>query len=336
MKKLLIIFLSFLIFSSSFSGVNVKAQTNNSGENSFQVLTFQDVVTKFSDKIYLKAEDDGKTQRVTRREFDNLKELVREKFKNSSEEKTLFNKEPVNPNGFLESNSQKYSQVKADVGVKNTGANYLEVARDIVLNPSNRTITLSLTISDMIGEPPVIVVAGSNLYNSKEPYGAFYQVFDTYVEWTGLEIFVGQTYSKSYTVSETNYWMVSTTAVSGWLGSVPKSHTLRDGPFLTNSIAAPYPIILNKHNGKYMPHPARADYAWLPPEDRVPRDAEPYRANYIKQYIDTYGDPKWDWSLLDIHHVRPLEYGGNHDFNNLFALPREMHQREVTPWWTNY
>jgi hypothetical protein len=100
MKKLLIIFLSFLIFSSSFSGVNVKAQTNNSGENSFQVLTFQDVVTKFSDKIYLKAEDDGKTQRVTRREFDNLKELVREKFKNSRKKKLYLIKNLLTPMGF--------------------------------------------------------------------------------------------------------------------------------------------------------------------------------------------------------------------------------------------
>ncbi|SFC66722.1 hypothetical protein SAMN05443252_105164 [Bacillus sp. OV322] len=40
----------------------------------------------------------------------------------------------------------------------------------------------------------------------------------------------------------------------------------------------------------------------IPPMTNVERGA------YIKQYIDTYGDPLRDWSLYDIHHIQPREY----------------------------
>lgn len=55
------------------------------------------------------------------------------------------------------------------------------------------------------------------------------------------------------------------------------------------------------------------------------------RNKYIKWYIGKYRDPKWDWSGLDIHHVIPLEYGGDNKMGNLYALTRTLHQQEVSP-----
>jgi 5-methylcytosine-specific restriction endonuclease McrA len=39
---------------------------------------------------------------------------------------------------------------------------------------------------------------------------------------------------------------------------------------------------------------------------------------------------------LHIHHVIPREYGGDNSFDNLYPLPRDIHQQVVTPWWVNY
>jgi len=181
----------------------------------------------------------------------------------------------------------------------------------------------------------LIIITGHHLYNGKASFGSFSQVTGYDIEWTGAEIYVGQSHSKEYEVSETNYWMTSSTTVAGWIGSGTKTSSSEYGPFLTNKNAEIYPVIQNEHSGESMPLPDRADYTFLDPGDRTPRDPD-LRNQYIRQYIDTYGDPQWNWSLLDVHHVRPLSYGGGNNFENLFAMPREMHQQIVTPWWTNY
>lgn len=81
-----------------------------------------------------------------------------------------------------------------------------------------------------------------------------------------------------------------------------------------------------------LPMPARADYREVPKEKRVDPLTSEERGQYIKRFIDTYKDPKWDWSKYDIHHVVPIQYGGDHSFDNLFPLPRDIHQQVVTPW----
>lgn len=52
-----------------------------------------------------------------------------------------------------------------------------------------------------------------------------------------------------------------------------------------------------------MPTPERADYPEVPKEKRVDPLTSEERGQCIKKFIDTYGDPKWDWSKYDIHHV---------------------------------
>lgn len=84
-----------------------------------------------------------------------------------------------------------------------------------------------------------------------------------------------------------------------------------------------------------MPIPTKANIPIAPPEDRAPWN-NTLRGQYISLYIDTYGNPNWDWSSLDIHHVIPRERGGGNSFINLFPLPRDLHQQVVTPWWINY
>ncbi|WP_324647714.1 MULTISPECIES: hypothetical protein [Bacillus] len=32
----------------------------------------------------------------------------------------------------------------------------------------------------------------------------------------------------------------------------------------------------------------------------------------------------------------PLKYGGKNNFNNLYPLPRDMHQNLLNPWWDKY
>ena len=42
-----------------------------------------------------------------------------------------------------------------------------------------------------------------------------------------------------------------------------------------------------------------------------------------------------DRSLYDVHHIRPLAYGGNNNYSNLIHLPKALH-KSVTGWWAGY
>ncbi|WP_461182802.1 HNH endonuclease signature motif containing protein [Virgibacillus kimchii] len=119
------------------------------------------------------------------------------------------------------------------------------------------------------------------------------------------------------------------------MGSNPITRTSQSEPFLTNSRAVIYPIIYNEHSGEYMPTPYRTDLQRIPNSERVPWNPT-LRANYIRDYIDTYGDPQWDWAPIDIHHVVQRQYGGTNSFDNLYPLPRELHQQVVERWWDHY
>jgi len=86
------------------------------------------------------------------------------------------------------------------------------------------------------------------------------------------------------------------------LGSYPKTESGKAGPVLANKKATFYPVIKNNHSGQYMPTPTRADMAVVPLEKRAPWN-NTLRGQYIASYIDSYGNPNWDWSGVDIHHV---------------------------------
>ena len=40
-------------------------------------------------------------------------------------------------------------------------------------------------------------------------------------------------------------------------------------------------------------------------------------------------------SLYDVHHIRPLAYGGSNAYSNLIHLPKATHT-QVTSWWAGY
>ena len=41
------------------------------------------------------------------------------------------------------------------------------------------------------------------------------------------------------------------------------------------------------------------------------------------------------FSLYDVHHIKPLAYGGSNDYSNLIHLPKATHT-SVTSWWAGY
>lgn len=52
--------------------------------------------------------------------------------------------------------------------------------------------------------------------------------------------------------------------------------------------------------------------------------------------ISSLHDEEGFWSSVQIHHIRPRQYGGAlNDFNNLMPVKTESH-RAITSWFRNY
>ncbi|MDQ0860910.1 HNH endonuclease signature motif containing protein [Bacillus sp. V2I10] len=206
---------------------------------------------------------------------------------------------------------------------------------DTIFDATKSTITMTSTIQSITGTKPVIMLLGRDLYNGKTVDGAYSRMVGFDVEWTGAEIFAGQKATKVYTTTSTNFWISTYNTSVGWTGSYPSTSQGQTVDVLANKKAAVYPVIRNTHNNTYMWKPSIANMAVVPVELRTKRDyALP--SKYKTWYIRNYGDPKWDWTTLQIHHELPLKYGGNNTMGNLFPLPTTIHQKTVTPWWASY
>ena len=57
----------------------------------------------------------------------------------------------------------------------------------------------------------------------------------------------------------------------------------------------------------------------------------------MKQYEEKNGKQPYSfWSSVQIHHIRPRQYGGAlNGFNNLMPVKTESH-RAITSWFRNY
>lgn len=324
-KLSLFLFVFVLMFSTILGGNAVKATSTDEG---FSISNPE--VQKVSHKELLKIDNQGRVSTFSSINSQELFDLAKQS--NLEHKSTnIYNNKEVNSESLDINKNSKTNTIEK----QSSKYSYAEVGYDTIFDSTKKTITLKATITKLVGTRPSIIIANHNLHNSKTLEGTYSKTNSFTVEWTNSEIYVGKSYSKSFNVTSTNFWITRNVTTAGWLGSYPVTSTGQIDPVLANKKASIYPTIFNEHNGQYMPVPTKANMAVVPNANVVPWN-NTLRGKYISAYIDKYGDPKWNWADADIHHVVPREYGGGNSFNNLYPLPRTMHQQIVTPWWASY
>jgi len=88
-------------------------------------------------------------------------------------------------------------------------------------------------------------------------------------------------------------------------------------------------IFLILVSGKSLPMPP-ANYAKGATTTRPSNLADTYYNTYTANTGVTLNR-----SLYDVHHIRPLAYGGSNAYSNLIHLPKATHT-QVTSWWAGY
>lgn len=322
-KILQLFFISVLGIITFFSPTISKAESNPINPS---VLTVeqQDFVKK---QVYLKVDKTGKTQSISKNEFEEAKKL----HKPSPESIEVHNKNAIQQGNSISLQKENTNDNVQPSITKSATQNVLGILYLTTYNEYTNTVDLSITITDIIGQVPIIVLGDLSLYAGKVYDGKYYRKDELEVDWTGGEIYAGHTATKSYKVTSTNWWVSANTTTVGWVGSPPQTDKGQLDPTLVNKKAVMYPLIYNADSKQYLPPPARAD---LPRGQKHKRDST-YRKRYIDNYEKTYGKPPWDWNDMQVHHIIPLAWGGNNELYNLYGLPTEIHKK-VTNWWRSY
>ena len=85
----------------------------------------------------------------------------------------------------------------------------------------------------------------------------------------------------------------------------------------------------DKKSGKTLGKP-RADYV----KNTIHKRPSNLNTKYYNEYKSKYG-VTLNSSLYDVHHIKPLSYGGDNSFSNLIHLPKSTH-KTVTSWFAGY
>ena len=76
----------------------------------------------------------------------------------------------------------------------------------------------------------------------------------------------------------------------------------------------------------------------MPPANYAKGATTTRPSNLADTYYNTYTantGVTLNRSLYDVHHIRPLAYGGSNAYSNLIHLPKATHT-QVTSWWAGY
>jgi hypothetical protein len=134
--------------------------------------------------------------------------------------------------------------------------------------------------------------------------------------------------------SQTKYW-IGSNEVKVFEKGVPVGLQTGDTDrILYNNAAMPYFKYVDSLSGLVNYEPSYTIWKNVP--NPTPWDSSKDRGAYITYYINTYGNPGWDWASYDIHHIKPREYGGGNEKSNLIPVPRSIHQQLITAWWNSY
>jgi filamentous hemagglutinin len=104
---------------------------------------------------------------------------------------------------------------------------------------------------------------------------------------------------------------------------------------MVNRAGKPYPSVIDPRTNDPIPFPS-GDLVKVPKSDRVPWGRKE-RGEYIAEwYRRSYDTPPGGWNLYDIHHIKPREYGGTNDFENLVPVLRQVHIDEFNSFWRDW
>lgn len=200
-----------------------------------------------------------------------------------------------------------------------------------------KTITTKTTLVAFKGKKPLSIATYNDLQKANSQKGTYYTAMKHEKTFKGAQVKIGSSSKKTYHVTETHFYKTRHGAVATW-GLAPQTTAGVTAPLLLNKKLAQYPkqiLVIGKHEIK-LPMIASTKWKELPASKRVKRSDKAIK-DLKKHYEKKYNNGKpINWKGYEIHHVRPLQFGGNNDLSNLYPLDYTIHRSQMTPWFRAY
>ncbi|CAH1200624.1 hypothetical protein PAECIP111893_01510 [Paenibacillus plantiphilus] len=208
---------------------------------------------------------------------------------------------------------------------------YVDVMNYLDFKQGQSSITMSYKIVAVSGvAPDTLTIAQTAMYkNSRLGIPSTKTTLTATILKPNIK--VGKTGLKSFSVSSSKFWY-SSMNVTITQGRNVGTFYGQTKTFLANSKATLYPYYKDSTSGKVMTEPSTTTMSKTTSIKWEKAD----RAAYIKKYSELYPKNGYKWDDYDIHHIKPREYGGTNDFNNLIPVPRNFHVYTVNDWWRYY
>lgn len=126
---------------------------------------------------------------------------------------------------------------------------------------------------------------------------------------------------------------VGSAAERGTVGAAP---SVAKSPQVARiqSILSRYPLAIDLRTGRQVHFPTDVG-SKIPKSDRAVWGATE-RGEFIAEWHRRgYSTPRGGWAEYDVHHIKPLEYGGQNDFWNLTPIPPQTH-KDFNAFWRNF
>lgn len=312
-------------------------------KNSTQTIN-KDCVLIYQEDLKVDSNSGKNTQNISKREKDAIKVLSSKKI-NSKVSKVSSANSVTNSNGATSTKNSANSLLPFPGGISSSiqGTNTVTIHHSIYCNNTKRTIIDGFEITGVTGIRPTSLSISQFLVNSDiaNPIMAHWYHDDIFqnlsVSWTSPDIYVGN--SKYEEVpSETKYWGYFGEAdayyATGFMQGNSSSVSWSVPYSLVNRTGNAFPDYQDPWSKKKASDGVCTNWVKVDIANRVPWNGA-IRAAKIEEYKATYGDPKWDWSLYDLHHIRPVAFGGTNDLSNLIPLPKAVHST-ITGWFNGY
>ena len=145
---------------------------------------------------------------------------------------------------------------------------------------------------------------------------------------------IGNPTSVSSPVTKTQFWKAH---VEGYMTLYGERKNVNYDTyiFLHNKLGNRYPSYTDSRSKKSVTVPESAVWPVVAAANRDSWTTS-QRSQYRTWYEKTYNNGNsMDWTDIQIHHIKPLKYGGKSVNSNLIPLPKATHT-QFTTWWAKY
>lgn len=207
-------------------------------------------------------------------------------------------------------------EAEVDTSVASTTAAYINVSLSTSKDSDKNRV--KATVTRAVGTVPSPAKVTLKLQNRLTG-----ESFVTQKEKT-INLRTAKSGSVKYGTTKSRIWRAR---VTGKIGIATLDYNTYS--YIYNKKCIRYPSYTESYSGKKL---------YVPPTnlkvDQQKRD-ELFRKKYIANFKKEYPKASINWDNYQIHHMRPLKYGGSNALSNGFAVTKARHSN-LNSWWLSY